>query len=155
MPVVNNDAIPRFRLPGLNHQTLAGQLIPSRNTPNLATPGVATAPAVKKRAGVQPLPQKQRSQSRCRLRCCTPTREEIRLFFPPRFHIQVGWRMIGELPADVRFVFELVIGIRLLDGVVKSRLEGWKVLVLDRFANRWPILGEELVEGLFMFGAGK
>jgi quercetin dioxygenase-like cupin family protein len=24
MPVVNNDAIPRFRLPGLEHQTLAG-----------------------------------------------------------------------------------------------------------------------------------
>src|SRR5215510_4136065 len=73
------------------------------------------------------------------------------LFLSPRLHVEIGRRLVRQLPADVRLIFQLVVSVRLVDGVVKRGLEGGEVLVLDRFADRRPVLGEELVQCVFVF----
>src|SRR6266849_3382642 len=75
------------------------------------------------------------------------------LFFPPRLHLQIGRRLAGKLPADVGFVFQFVIGVRLLDGMVKRRFEGSEVFVLDRLADRRPVLSEKLMQRFLMLRA--
>src|SRR5262249_8276019 len=76
-----------------------------------------------------------------------PNREPLFLVAAPWPEIEIRRRDVGKLPLDVGLLLELVVRVGRFDGRGEGLLEPRKVLGRDRLLERFPVLGEVLVDG--------
>src|SRR5262249_35651203 len=69
-----------------------------------------------------------------------------------RRHVEIGWGLVGDLPAQELLVVQLVVRVRLFDHAVKCSLELVPVGRFDRLLHLLDVLGDELGHVLLVLG---